>query len=49
MKTLRSKFKGVVGDIEVQLSELFAYPNVEIFGVGRRSLDNRGWTVVVNH
>ena len=32
-------------NIEFQLSELFAYPNAEIFGVGLRGSDNRGWTV----
>ena len=30
---------------EFQLSELFAYPNTEILGVGQRGLDNRGWTI----
>ena len=32
---------------QFQLSELFAYPNVEIFGVGQRGSDNRGWTVLI--
>ena len=46
-------WKGIVvgmvdrtANIEFQLSELFAYPNNEIFGAGQRGSDNRGWTVV---
>ena len=34
-----------MASIEFQLSELFAYPNAEIFGGGQRGSDNRGWTV----
>ena len=30
-------------NIEFQLSELFAYPNNEIFGGGQRGLKNRGY------
>ena len=32
---------------EFQLSDLFADPNAEIFGVGQRGSDNRGWTVAI--
>ena len=41
---------GVVNgtNIQFQLSKLFAYLNTEIFGVGQRGSDNRGWTVYEN-